>query len=137
MHFSHSVWSYLTPLVSGCVVWVFAQEQGRVSTLMRTRPIAALGRWSYSLYMLHWVFIVIFFALEPMYKLRGTSAATVYGYGALALSIAMAAFSYRFIERPSRDFFNRMSDRIDAALVQKLTRGWYGGKPAGAPRAGD
>jgi len=137
MNFSFSAWSYLTPLVSACVVWVFAQEQGRVSALMRTRPIAALGRWSYSLYMLHWVFVLGFIALDPMYKLRGTPTAIAYGYAALAISIAMAAFSYRFIERPARDFFNRLSNRIDPDVVQKLTQRWKVRIAAGVSRAGE
>ena len=86
--------------------------------------------------MLHWVFVLGFIALDSMYELRGTPTATAYGYAALAISIAMA-LSYRFIERPARDFFNRLSDRVDSVLVQKPSRGRIIGITADAPRAGE
>ena len=41
------------------------------------------------------------------------------------------------IERPARDFFNRLSDRVDSVLVQKPSRGRIIGITADAPRAGE
>ncbi|MGL5734670.1 MAG: acyltransferase family protein, partial [Beijerinckiaceae bacterium] len=45
--------SLLAPLLFALVILVFAQEQGVVSTALRARSMQALGRWSYSIYLVH------------------------------------------------------------------------------------
>jgi peptidoglycan/LPS O-acetylase OafA/YrhL len=45
--------SFLCPPVFMVTVLIFAQEGGAVSSLLRTRPLEALGALSYSIYMTH------------------------------------------------------------------------------------
>jgi peptidoglycan/LPS O-acetylase OafA/YrhL len=47
----------VTPLF-GFTVWVFASEDGALSRVLRGRAAQALGAWSYSIYMVH--FLVVF-----------------------------------------------------------------------------
>src|SRR6185312_247039 len=44
---------YLFPVLAVIVIYVFSFDQGRISALLRSRPLARLGLWSYSIYMVH------------------------------------------------------------------------------------
>lgn len=45
--------SLAAPAMFAMAVLVFAREGGHISRLLRAKPFAALGRWSYSIYMGH------------------------------------------------------------------------------------
>jgi exopolysaccharide production protein ExoZ len=81
----------LFPLLSvGCVYY-----GARTRTFLSTRPFQAIGRWSYSIYLLH----------IPMLTLVGKTLGDVGGSVALKLlvivsTIATAALMYRFVEEP-------------------------------------
>ncbi len=45
--------SLLAPAVFGAAILVFARERGALSKVLQVRPLRALGRWSYSIYMVH------------------------------------------------------------------------------------
>jgi len=55
-----SKWSLAAPFVFAIPVWVFSLQQGTISDFLSTRPIQALGRWSYSIYMVHYLIRVQF-----------------------------------------------------------------------------
>lgn len=76
----------------------------RAKTLFCNRPVWAIGRWSYSLYLIHFPVLWISFALPGGYS-RGLNAYEI-GRAALVIGacIAASAASYRFVERP---FFAR------------------------------
>jgi len=63
----HSAAAITAPLLFAACAFVFAHEQGRVSSLLKTTPFLKLGEWSYSIYMVH-AFLLIFL-------LRAASAA--------------------------------------------------------------
>lgn len=68
---------------------------GAVARGLSARPMRALGRWSYSIYLWHWPVIVIggiIGVLPAPWPLR-VAAVT-------AVTIALAALTYRFVERP-------------------------------------
>jgi hypothetical protein len=44
---------YAFPVLAVIVIYVFSFDQGRISVLLRSRPLARLGLWSYSIYMAH------------------------------------------------------------------------------------
>lgn len=81
----------LFPLLSvGCVYFGV-----RTRTFLSTRPFQAIGRWSYSIYLLH----------LPMLTLVGKTIGNVGGSVPLKLlvivaTIAVAALVYRFVEEP-------------------------------------
>lgn len=109
----------LAPLVFALLVAVFAQTRGPVHHALMSRPVQALGLWSYSLYMLHDVLNYIAmlgvqvasklvgFPLEKCIsgKLRVLST-DIAALDALAvamligLSVALSRWTYAHIELP-------------------------------------
>ena len=125
--------SIAAPYVFGLVVLVFAFEAGTASAILRLRPLVFLGTISYSIYMTH-VFIarrvfdagyqldhrwhahpfthreidgqdVVFLGTQLWH---GDIAYPIY----LAMIIAMSYFTYRWIEKPAREWVrNRVGRR--------------------------
>lgn len=133
--------SFMAPLLFALVILVFAQERGVVSRAMTMRAPQALGRWSYSIYMVHWLVFSLWkiavtltdkFAhvgpvvarLTPTKQwVFATSSANAAALLALLASVIVtAAFTYRFIEQPARDAFNRLARRWDEDVVIPATR---------------
>ena len=119
----HLAFEYLAVPVFALLVSVFAQERGIVSRAMRMGGVGALGRWSYSIYMVHMLVLAIFFsALDSSgtgwtIKLPGGVEEVFLGsrVGAdalmliyLAIVIAVAAFTWRFIELPGQRILGHM-----------------------------
>ena len=124
-----------TPLFA-LVVLVFAGEQGLVSRLIIARPAAALGRWSYSIYMVHTFVLAALFsaahALEgPAHRiwtirqpggqaildLGSPLANDLLTLGFLVMVVALSALTYRFIERSGQALFARLGTRNPAVLT--------------------
>lgn len=130
-----TVASLAAPLLFAFVVYVFASEQGAVSTALRTKPFLALGRWSYSIYMVHAIYYLVLFRNGPRVLERFTgqplmkkiiyegetrdvldaggalatdAVAAIY----LALVVLTAWITYRLVEDPSRRWFNALSDKL-------------------------
>ena len=51
--------SILAPFLFALTVTIFAYEQGAISRLLKIKIIQSLGKWSYSIYMLHALIILI------------------------------------------------------------------------------
>jgi peptidoglycan/LPS O-acetylase OafA/YrhL len=130
-----SAWTMLAPAVFGALIYVFSVEAGAVSRLLKTAPFLRLGAWSYSIYMVH---AVILFGMKDAARVAERltgwtlSVSSRFGDGDrqllfihdqwttclvvalfLALSIAMAALTYRLVEEPGRKFFSRLAARMD------------------------
>lgn len=125
-----TVLSLAAPYVFALVVLVFAFERGSASAILRLRPLVFLGTVSYSIYLTHF-FIARRFAdagraLDKLWDIdvfarreidgqyfdvlgtqqwHGDIAYPVF----LATVIAVSYFTYRWIEKPGRDW---MRDRI-------------------------
>jgi len=114
-----------TPLFAFAVL-AFAGEGGVVSRVLMLRPAAALGRWSYSIYMVHTLVLAILFSAVHMAELAFHRAWLVHtpdgnailalGWGndpmmlaVLAVVVALAAFTWRHIEQPGQRLFNRLA----------------------------
>jgi peptidoglycan/LPS O-acetylase OafA/YrhL len=125
--------SIAAPYIFALVVLVFAFEAGTASAVLRLRPLVFLGTISYSIYMTH-VFIAkrIFeggWQLEKRWHIdpftyRGIDGGHVPFLGTqlwhgdiaylvyLAMIIAMSYFTYRWIEKPAREWVrNRVAKR--------------------------
>ena len=63
-----------------------------------SKPLAAIGRRSYSLYLWHWP-VIVFTRPDLDWGLEGTTALLV----RLALIAGLSELSYRFVEQPFRD----------------------------------
>ncbi|MBS0472700.1 MAG: acyltransferase [Proteobacteria bacterium] len=132
-------WEYAATPLFAAVVLVFAEEGGALSRLLNTRPAAALGRWSYSIYMIHMLLLVVLFSgLQTMERVFGLSVLThrngsaaldlhplvlddLLMAGFLALTVALAALSWRFVERPGQRWFNRRAERYALETGDKNT----------------
>jgi peptidoglycan/LPS O-acetylase OafA/YrhL len=113
-------WSIAAPVVFGAVVLVFASERGAGGRLLSSRPFAFLGAASYSIYMVH-LFVAQRLAEGlGMAKSLGIGAVDRFGtdrwagdaliLGCLALVIALAAVTYRYLEVPARDWFRALAE---------------------------
>jgi peptidoglycan/LPS O-acetylase OafA/YrhL len=115
------VLSYLATPLFAVAVYVFAQEGGAISRLLCGRIPQALGRWSYSIYMVHmFVLAVLFAGVHALDTLLGktwlshdrgtavdlgnTLANDALTLALLAAIIGVAAATYRLIERPGQRY---------------------------------
>ncbi len=119
---------YLAPPLFVLAVLVFAGEGGAISRLLITHPAAALGRWSYSIYMTHTLVLALLFSAVHagqilLHRLwlrdlpdgrtiidlgfRHYASALMLAY--LAVVIALSALTWRLIERPGQRLFNRLA----------------------------
>ena len=124
----HAALEYFAPPLFCIAVLVFAAERGFVSRILVTRAPAALGRWSYSIYMVHTLILVVLFSSLRLVELvvgqhwpsRLTDGQTVveFGNGAigfvafglyLAATVALASQTWRFIEMPGQRFFGALA----------------------------
>jgi peptidoglycan/LPS O-acetylase OafA/YrhL len=131
----HRAWEYFAVPVFAALVFVFAHESGFVSQALRLRALNALGRWSYSIYMVHMlVLALIFSALDSAgrgwtVKLPDGAEAVVLGnrlaadalmLAYLAIVIAFAAFTWRFIELPGQRTLGGLKyDRLPPAIGRR------------------
>lgn len=118
---------YLATPMFAVAVLVFANESGDVSQWLAARPAAALGRWSYSIYMVHTFVIASLFSVLHVaeFKLHQTwlvhlaDGGAVIDMGSTAANDAMmlafagaavllAAVTYRFVELPGQALFARL-----------------------------
>jgi peptidoglycan/LPS O-acetylase OafA/YrhL len=136
--------SLAAPFLFAGVVLVFALEAGLLSRGLAWRPFVLLGTVSYSVYMVHYpIFIAFRKAMlwcQSTYGLSLTRQvpnwdggpdtvllldfgqpwlADLAGLVFLVLSIGIAMLTYRFIEVPGRDAFERLRRGLVAASVAR------------------
>jgi peptidoglycan/LPS O-acetylase OafA/YrhL len=138
--------SIAAPYLFAFVVLVFAFEGGAASAILRLQPLVFLGTISYSIYMTH-VFVErrIFDAAGAMDKLlhihpfthRDINGVDFYFLGTelwhgdvaypvyLAMIVVMSWFTYRWVERPGREW---VRDRVVASSGSR--REFRGAHPA-------
>jgi len=138
--------SIAAPYLFALVVLVFAFEAGTASAILRLKPLVLLGTLSYSIYMTH-VFVAgrVFDAAGALHKLwhvepfthRDINGHDFYFLGTrlwqgdvgylvyLALIVATAYFTYRWIEKPGREWArNRvLGSRQEAASSRSSVLG--------------
>ena len=144
--YGHSWLSLLAPLVFSPVIYVLALESGPVARLLLSGPLQAIGRWSYSIYMVHALVstcigrvlrVVGHFAGYQVSELDLADsfgrivkvaliggAWTMDGLAAIYLAtvVALAALSYRFVEVPARAYFNGLARRQPRPVLVSAAR---------------
>lgn len=108
----------------GLVVAVFAQQAGLLSRGLRTKPMLLLGTLSYSIYMMHHflqdrLMDLLWFIGGPLVPprvgrivLSGPAwACDAFILVELAIVIAVASITYRYVEVPARLWSRRLVDR--------------------------
>jgi peptidoglycan/LPS O-acetylase OafA/YrhL len=112
---------YLATPLFAIAVLVFAGDGGLVSRALSARPAAALGRWSYSIYMVHTLVLAALFSavqtLRPGWLVHTPDGLAFFELGnaddlvmllVLAAVIALSALTWRAIERPGQRLFGRL-----------------------------
>ena len=132
--------SLAAPLVFAAVVYVFSFEAGAVSRILMSKPMARLGAWSYSIYLIHYALVLAtLIVLKESGRLLGIgyfSAMQASEGGSLPIPgneyvtdiavfvylgavIWIASITYRYIETPWRRRFNAMAAPM-AAIAMKV-----------------
>jgi len=102
--------SFAAPFVFAPAVLVFAFQKGALSQMLLTRPMQALGEWSYAIYMTAY-FVALFFNLKLVPRFSDVpmdAVALVY----LACVLIASWLAYRLIETPTRAWFNKIAAKI-------------------------
>jgi peptidoglycan/LPS O-acetylase OafA/YrhL len=132
--------SLLAPFLFAGVVLVFAQEAGLLSRGLAWRPFVLLGTVSYSVYMVHYPIFIAFrkavLWCESAYGLSltrqvpnwdgGPDPLVLLDFGRpwladlaalafLTFAVGVATLTYRFVEVPGRDAFDRLRRNRAAA----------------------
>jgi peptidoglycan/LPS O-acetylase OafA/YrhL len=142
-HTAQNQLSILAPLVFAVSIWYFASERGALSRALRSAPLAALGRWSYAIYMVHeLVFLMLMrgfralsrvlhadmFIVDDWSRLHDTVVLLSFGQRwwmdaiallAVALSVGVAYLANRFIELPAQAYFQRRAKQFDARASER------------------
>lgn len=108
----------LSPFVFGLVVYVFAYSSGAVGRTLTVKPAVLLGDWSYSVYMVHAAVGASLWAVasrigldsgrEGLFAQSGNQEAMVV-VGYLGVTVVISAVTYTLVEKPGREFFNRLA----------------------------
>ncbi len=88
--------SALVPCL-GTAALIYFGKNAKAAVLLANRPCVAVGKISYSLYLVHWPVIV----LTKYYLMRSLSG--VETLVATFVMVVLAGISYRFVERPFRE----------------------------------
>jgi peptidoglycan/LPS O-acetylase OafA/YrhL len=118
----------VAPLVFGPTVYVFAQERGVLSSILKLPAVKKLGEWSYSIYLIHipiltGIDVVAWrcgVALKLLNQQGSTDTISIFSFSSvwygdvvtclyLAVVIGVSGLTYRYIETPSRRFFYRLA----------------------------
>ena len=91
------------PLAFAALLLALALDRGPLSRLLASRPLRALGDWSYATYLSH---VVLFTA----YKVVATGADGQLGWATLvaflAIELAVSALLFRWLEKPAQAALN-------------------------------
>lgn len=97
-------------------VWVFAGEEGALSRWLDTRPLVTLGRWSFSIYMVHMfvitVMLIVARKLDWMPGGRRIDFGSVwlndlFAVGLFVGIVGLALLAHRFVEIPAQRWIDR------------------------------
>ncbi|HWD49216.1 MAG TPA: acyltransferase [Rhizomicrobium sp.] len=128
------VFEYLAAPIFAFAVFIFAQQAGAISRVIESRFANALGRWSYSIYMVHMLIVACFFSLLDNFG-RGWTTIDASGNEIVTMAsawigdlialvylttvVAFASFTYRFVEKPGRRIF---ADRLQGKFIGSSAR---------------
>lgn len=131
----HSTFTFRGGLVLACLLTALLiasllPETPAVLALTELRPLVWLGERSYGIYLWHWPAILLLTALFPPVAIDSPAHWGIRGV-ALVATLAIAAWSFTYIETPVRKYgFKECGRRVMAAvggpvLVPKLAAGGF------------
>ena len=122
----------IAPIIFGFAIFCLAEEQGPVSKMLTTRVLNWMGAVSYSVYLVHFVLLSvmngvlrvvqskghleIYHAIpgikDPMISIGGVWAMDGLAIIYVGTLLLLSNLTYRYIEVPWRDYFNRLAGRM-------------------------
>jgi peptidoglycan/LPS O-acetylase OafA/YrhL len=95
----------------GCFIYYCANATHALGRLLNSRPLGALGNWSYSIYLwhapTHYVVMGAFFAIGYPVSNLGLSSARLLLLATILLVVGISGLHYRYFETPVRRFILR------------------------------
>ena len=97
-------------------VWVFAGEEGALSRLLDTRPLVTLGRWSFSIYMVHMFILTVMMILAKKagwvpgghrVDFGSVWLNDLFALALFALIVVVAVIAHRGVEQPAQRLIDR------------------------------
>jgi len=100
----------LVPVAGTALIIWYSQRGERVTELLSSKPVVAIGLVSYSIYL--WHFPIFAFA-----RIAGVLETNSDKIGLIALSLALSAITYFLVERPARDRSRVSARRFIPAIL--------------------
>ncbi|CAN5236797.1 acyltransferase [soil metagenome] len=102
------------PLGFAALIFVLLPDRGPLAERLAVPSIQALGRWSYSIYLVHAMLaLVVEFVIKSVpFEHPAQRLVMVVLY--VAALLTLSRWTYRHIEVPARDWFNRVASAGDS-----------------------
>lgn len=97
------------PLVFSAALLMIALDRGVLSRFFASRPLVALGDWSYATYLAHFPLFILAKLLLAGEDLQVDTAGFA---GYCLVLLALSAALYRWLEKPAQHYLNRASPRL-------------------------
>ena len=92
---------YFLPVIGAALIILFSTPNDIIGKILSTKPFVFIGKISYSLYLWHWVIIVLFKNLQ--YQFQEINHHLLNGL-IILLTFLLAYLSYTFIENKTRNY---------------------------------
>ena len=124
--YGHEKLSVIAPFIFTITVYIFSFEQGKISSLLKAKVVQNLGKWSYSIYMIHALLILIIgrslnlfekmtgetYFIKHVYENSETELVLLHNpyfmdfltVVFLAVVIALSSLTYKYIELRASNF---------------------------------
>lgn len=97
--------AFASPIVFALLILALSSDSGYAARVLNTAPAQLLGQRSYSIYLMHPVLIEVFGLATHQLSGRTAGLATLTVY--LVTLVLVSGLTYRYVEAPFRDRFNR------------------------------
>lgn len=108
--------AFVFPISFAILVLSLSYDTGSLSVILNAKPFQVLGARSYSIYLLHMPLVLIFENITKRVDGILSNALILLAY--IGTLVVISGWSYRFIESPARDWFNRRAAGTVAARGQ-------------------
>jgi peptidoglycan/LPS O-acetylase OafA/YrhL len=110
--------AFAFPFAFALLILGVCGDEGWLARLLKTRPLQILGERSYSIYLLHMPLVMVFENIAR--RLESPLPRLLLLLAFVAVLVTVSKWSYRWIEQPFRDMFNRFSARKTIARQEPV-----------------